>query len=273
MDPITLMMLGLGLGQTVYGFIQNAHGKQLARRTVRDAYQIPDEAFQNLGMWEQLGQEGMPQNELDFIHQNALRGLSASLSTGLQLGADPNSVGDYYQNYLDKLGDIGVRSATMRFSNLNNLANAREELINQRQIQFGYDDAKKRDEAQLATLEQNQGMQNVFGGINTAASGVVQGQNRKLYQDQIENQKIALGLDQNQGIPTQQMPPRTYRSDPIIGNRVPGVGQNIDNTRVIANWLNRNNLSTNSTDSSSYFWRKYGQEGNLFWWTTPGEHK
>lgn len=272
MDPITLMMIGLGLGQTVYGFVQNAKGKQAARRNIRDPYSIPDEAYQNLGMWEQLGQEGMPQNELDFIHQNATRGLSASLSAGLQVGADANSVNDYYQSYLDKLGDIGVRSASMRFSNLNNLANAREQIINQKQIQFGYEDAKKRDEAQLATMEQQQGMQNIFGGINTAATSVVQGQNRQLYKDQIDKQNQALSLDRNEGVTT-GMPQRSYVPSVEMSSNIPAPGRNIDNTQVINNWLNRNNLSTNSSDNSSYFWRKYGQEGNLFWWTTPGEHK
>jgi hypothetical protein len=200
MDPITLLMLGLGLGQTVYGFIQNGKGKQDARRNIRDPYQIPDETYQNVGMMQQLAQEGMPENELNFVHQNALRGLSASLSAGLQVGGDANTVGDYYQNYLDKLTEIGVRSAGMRFSNINNLANAREDLVNQRQIQFGYDDAKKRDEAQLATIEQQQGMANIFGGINTAATSVVQGENRKLYKDQIDKQNYALSPDRNAGV-------------------------------------------------------------------------
>lgn len=276
MDPITLMTLGLGVGQLGYGFFQNQAGKQRAKRVVREGYQIPDEYYQNLGLAEQMAQGGIPQNDLQFMHQNALRQLSSQLSAGLRSGADANTAGDYYGAYLNSLGDIGVRNAQMQFQNVNALANAREALAGQKLTQFGYNDAKLRDQAQLATMEQQQGMQNIFGGLNTAASGMAQGEQRKLYKQAIDNQTKALGLDLNKGIidalgsvPNLQPPaPSTSSSSGVYPGEAQAP-QAASDMQSAASYLKQNSLTSPGTDDSGYLWRKYGGDGKLFEWTSP----
>lgn len=277
LDPITLLSVGAGLAQSAFGFVQKEKGKQRAKMNIREDYKIPNSVYDNLGMWEQMGQRGLPENSLEFINQNAIRGLSQSLSTGLQLGASPNSVNDYYQSYLDKLGEIGVKDAQQRFSNLNNLSNAREALANQQFIKFGFKDSKWKDEAQLSAMEQTQGMQNIFGGADTALSGIVSGKNRQLYQKQIDYNEKVLGINQpvNTGVAETVPTAGNIPIDP--GSFGATSGKFADPYKAngggyISNYLKKNGISNTDNNANEYFWQKYAGE-NPQWWLTPGERK
>jgi hypothetical protein len=113
-------------------------------------------------------------------------------------------------------------------------------------------------------------MSNIFGGINTAATSVVQGENRRLYKEEIDKQNTALGVSQNAGLGTYDIPPRTRVPSVDIP---PNYGTNMSTnpTGYIKNWLQKNNLSNNNMDTSDFFWRKYGSENEIFWKTAPAD--
>jgi hypothetical protein len=184
MDPVTILSVGAGIGKLVYGGLQEIAGNRTAAENQRPFYNIPSEIYKNVGTYEELAQRGLPEDTLNQIHQKAVRSLSQSLSTGLQLGADANTVDDYYQSYLNNATDVATRDAMIRFNNINSLAESRRQLADQEFIQFGYNkDAPYKDKAQLAAQEKTQGINNIFGGIDLAASGIANEESRKLYTD------------------------------------------------------------------------------------------
>ena len=190
-----LGMMGLGVGKAIYGGLQMNRAKKARDQNVRPEYDIPDEFYENESMYEELAQEGLPQDELSRLHQQSMRGLSASLSAGLQMGGSANTVNDYYQSYLDNASDIGLKNSLQRFANINQLANARNAVAEQEFIKFSYnEDAPYKDRAQAATQGQVQGMANLTGGIDTAFSAFAYDKAADTYQDRINTQNKTLGL-------------------------------------------------------------------------------
>jgi hypothetical protein len=195
MDPVTMLTIGMGVAKMGQGIAQNVKANQIQNRNIRPEYEIPEEYYENVAAAEQLAQRGFDEDSLSRQNNMALRGLSATLSAGLQMGMNPNQVGDYYSQYLDQMGDIAVKDIQLKFGNIDRMMQTRDALANQKFIQFGYnEDAPYKDRAQLATTMKQQATQNIMGGIDTAVGGFVAGEQRELYDRQIAVQEKALGL-------------------------------------------------------------------------------
>lgn len=205
-------MLG-GLGKAIYGGIKNASGNRMGKNNDRPDYEIPDEVFENVGMFEEMAQGGLPQDELSRLHQNSLRGLTSSLSAGLQMGADASTVGDYYQRYLDANSDLGVKNSLQRFSNLNTLANARNALIEQKFIEFSYDrDQPYKDKAQAAAMQKKEGVEDIFSGADTMLGAYAYGEASRTYQEEIDANNRALSVNPSAATPPATTPESSGRA-------------------------------------------------------------
>ena len=273
MDPITLLMMTAGLGKSIWGGIQLARGAAMAKRNQRPVYDIPDEYYINVGTYEQMAQEGLPASDLDRIHQESMRGLSASLSTGLQLGASANTTNDYYRSYLDNLGEIGIKNSMARFQNINALAGSREALANQEFVQFGYNkDAPYKDRAQLAATEKSEGIQNVAGGIDMGISAIAGQESRDLYKEQINRNNGAMSNETNSAGPTGGR--TTFINQRVRwGAELPGEFDEFAKgfraesaARAASRELARTGLPS-SPNENNYYWRKLADS----WWLQPGQ--
>lgn len=177
----------MGLGKAAMGAAQYAGSRADKKNNVRPDYEIADEHYENVSMYEQLAQSGYGEDALSRMNNQALRGLSTSLATGLQMGMNTNGVSDYYSNYLAQMGDVATKNIQMQFQHINNLAKAREDLSREKFIEFGYDeDAPYKDRAQAAAAGISQGIGSVIGGLDTAGQGLVAGGQRKLYEKQLD---------------------------------------------------------------------------------------
>lgn len=207
-DPITLLSVGAGLGQLAYGAIQNARAKKQAQMNPRPDYVVPQEYAENLSDAEARAQTGFGDDTLTRMHQNALRGLSASLTAGLQAGAMPNTVNDYYQSYLDNAGEVGMKDSLQRFQNVNSLFAARDQMAQQKFIEFGYNrDAPFKDAAQASSLQGQQSLTTIGQGVSGIINSFANDTARKLYTRQTESNNASLSVpDVEMGRTTDAVP-------------------------------------------------------------------
>lgn len=185
MDPITIAMMALGAGKTVKGIFDTIQGKRLAANTILPEYEIPQGVYDNVGMFKNAAQYGIDSSSMNFATSRAQQGLTSSIGAALQLGASPNVIASFNDDYLNFLGDLAVQDSQARWGKIGALANANEALAEQEFIKFGIEDARAKDRLQAATQKSAEGFQNIMGGLDFAVGAYGQQQTRDLYKDQI----------------------------------------------------------------------------------------
>lgn len=179
--PIILPTI-LGVAQAGVGVAQMIQGAKTAKNNVRPDYVIPEEYQQNLDLATNEASFGLSDAAKQILTQGADRGLGYNVGAALQFGMNPNQIGDFYSRYLDSLSGIALTDQQLRDQKRQELYGIRKDLAGQKITEFLYDkDAPFKDKAQLAATQQQQGLQNLFGGADVVGSSFIQNQYDDVY--------------------------------------------------------------------------------------------
>jgi hypothetical protein len=173
--PLLAAGLGLqgliGIGKAIVGADQISDGKEELSKLVRPEYTIQDEYFQNQSISQNLAQQGLPEEAMQYFTTQADRGFTAGLDVALRGGASPNSIANLYDSYNQANNRIAVEDANMRLSNIRNLMEANRVLAGQKTQKWAIDEYEPyKDAVRGASQTINNGYNNLFGGLNTTVT-------------------------------------------------------------------------------------------------------
>ena len=177
--------LGLAAAQTALGLVQAISGGAKAKRLLkqRRAYQTPEEIFKILQASQSRAAGGYDPGTLSYITGQADRGFSSSLNAATQLGADPNQLSALLDQRIQSTFRIGAENQLRNMENFNKYISSLNLVAeNDAAEQKSQQDLIK-DQLQATSMQQQSGLQNIFGGANTALSTVSSMETANLYRD------------------------------------------------------------------------------------------
>jgi hypothetical protein len=175
-DPLTAIAVGqglLGLGKAIFGGSQAAQAKKRLNSMQRPQMQIPQEAVTALNNAEKnsllttlpgsdLMKQGIDRNTMSNV--NAL----GEVSTGGSLLEGTNRA---YQNSNNALTDLDVAGAKFNAANQQDYRNELDQMSNLKNQQFQVNELDPYNQRRAELNNQRDaGNQNLWGGINSAAS-------------------------------------------------------------------------------------------------------
>lgn len=141
-------------------------GNRRARRNVRPVAQVNENYLKNVALAEQMGRQGLPQQQYNLGLQNINRNQSAALGA-LSRSANPNAgLQGLLRASNDATMGLDVQNANARLNNQRFAFGQRNNLANEQQRVFDWNQkGKYLEEAQAASQQINAGKQNAMGGL------------------------------------------------------------------------------------------------------------
>lgn len=166
-NPIGIgIAAGAGLLKAGLGFLQQAKGKKMLKKTVDPGYVIPGGYGKNLGQAEQMAKSGLSPQEYNLASTNIQRGSQAGLH---QLGKMSNpfaGIAGLVRSQSDSFSRLGAQDAQMRRQNILQAMGARREMAGQQLAQQQYAQNRYFDKVNEAQSRIGAGTQNLFGGLS-----------------------------------------------------------------------------------------------------------
>ena len=168
--PMSSIALGAALLQAGTGAAQAIKGRQIAKRTVRPTYSMPESVRKNLAMDEANANVGMNAASKQIAMQGIDRGTAAVLNAGSSRRAGLAGLAGVVTSNNDAFSNLAAMDEMARLRN-------QEKLRETRNTVAGYEDKawqlNKFDPYQMKVEEsqalKGAGMQNIGGALNTAA--------------------------------------------------------------------------------------------------------
>jgi hypothetical protein len=161
---------GAGLLKAGLGFLQQAKGKKMLKKTVDPGYVIPKGYEQNLGQAEQMAKSGLSPQEYNLASTNIQRGSQAGLR---QLGRMSNpfaGIAGLARSQSDSFSKLDASNASAKRQNILQAMGARREMAGQQLAQQQYSQNRYFDKVNEAQARIGAGTQNMFGGISDIGS-------------------------------------------------------------------------------------------------------
>ena len=180
--PIPLALgisAGSGLLKAGLGFLQQAKGKKMLKKTVDPGYKIPKGFGQNLAQAEQMARTGMPSQQYNQAQQNISRNVGTGVRA-LSRSANPAAgVAGLVRAQNDATLGLDVSNAAAKRQNILQAMGARREMAGQQLAQQQYQQNRYFDEVNEAQARIGAGTQNIFGGISDiGTAGIMSGMNK-----------------------------------------------------------------------------------------------
>lgn len=171
--PVTIGAVTGGI-QSVIGIAQKIKAAKLAKSNIRpdltDSTYLDDSYKLN----EAYAGEGLDENSKQAYIQNNDRNLSSSLDTMLRLGGGPNLVSQLYDTSTNALQGLALADETARVRNRANFVASQKDKSSEQRDEFFLNKYQPwKDQNALINQLSNEGMQNIWKGVNTAGSAVV----------------------------------------------------------------------------------------------------
>jgi hypothetical protein len=171
---------GAGLLKAGLGFLQQAKGKKMLKKTVDPGYVIPKGYEQNLGQAEQMAKSGLSPQEYNLASTNIQRGSQAGLR---QLGRMSNpfaGIAGLARSQSDSFSKLDASNAAAKRQNILQAMGARREMAGQQLAQQQYAQNRYFDEVNEAQSRIGAGTQNMFGGLgDIGTAGIMAGMGGK----------------------------------------------------------------------------------------------
>ncbi len=165
--PIGLAIsAGAGLLKAGAGFLQQAKGKKMLKKTVDPGHVIPGGYGKNLGQAEQMAKGGLSPQEYNLASTNIQRESQARMR---ELGKRSNpfaGIAGLARSQSDSFSRLGAQDAQMRRQNILQAMGARREMADQQLAQQRYAQNRYFDKVNEAQARIGAGTQNMFGGIS-----------------------------------------------------------------------------------------------------------
>lgn len=168
-------LIGGGI-KAVAGLFQKHKANKLLAANPRPTYDIPQEAFQNKGIAEQLSASGLPSTQYAQAQQNIQRQQAGALQAAQTRRGGLGLIGNIQQRTNDATLGLDATNAKMRVQNMQGLMNANTQLAGYKDKAFNINKLQPYQEnTAYARALQSSGNQNIMGGIDTALGGLVGG--------------------------------------------------------------------------------------------------
>jgi hypothetical protein len=170
---------GAGILKTGLGFLQQAKGRKMLKRTVDPGYKIPKGFGQNLAQAEQMARTGMPSQQYNQAQQNISRNVGTGVRA-LSRSANPAAgVAGLVRAQNDATLGLDVSNAAAKRQNILQAMGARREMAGQQLAQQQYQQNRYFDKVNEAQARIGAGTQNIFGGISDiGTAGIMSGINK-----------------------------------------------------------------------------------------------
>lgn len=180
-NPIGLgIAAGAGLLKAGLGFLQQAKGKKMLKKTVDPGYVIPSAYGKNVGQAEQMAKSGLSPQEYNLASTNIQRGSQAGLR---QLGRMSNpfaGIAGLARSQSDSFSKLDASNASARRQNILQAMGARREMAGQQLAQQQYAQNRYFDKVNEAQSRIGAGTQNLMGGISDiGTAGIMSGMGGK----------------------------------------------------------------------------------------------
>jgi hypothetical protein len=190
-NPVGLgIAAGAGLLKAGLGFLQQAKGKKMLKKTVDPGYVIPGAYGKNVGQAEQLAKSGLSPQEYNLASTNIQRGSQAGLR---QLGRMSNpfaAIAGLARSQSDSFSKLDASNASARRQNILQAMGARREMAGQQLAQQQYAQNRYFDKVNEAQARIGAGTQNIFGGLSDiGTAGIMSGMGGK-----VDGENVSGGL-------------------------------------------------------------------------------
>jgi hypothetical protein len=164
---------GAGLLKAGLGFLQQAKGKKMLKKTVDPGYVIPKGYEQNLGQAEQMAKSGLSPQEYNLASTNIQRGSQAGLRQLSRMSNPFAGIAGLARSQSDSFSKLDASNASAKRQNILQAMGARREMAGQQLAQQQYSQNRYFDKVNDANARIGAGTQNMFGGIGDIGSAGV----------------------------------------------------------------------------------------------------
>jgi hypothetical protein len=174
---------GIGLAESVVGLVNKGKLKKEAAQLEanRPKYKIQKEFGQDVSLMESELGKGMSARAERAYNAATDRQLSSSLSAILKGGGNVNSIGDLYAAGETGRQNLAIMQDNLRLNQINNLVAARQRMAQEEQTAWQVNEyAPFKDKATALGMERQEADKQIWAGVNTLGSSVMQfGQDKK----------------------------------------------------------------------------------------------
>lgn len=180
MPPLIIAGLVMAAAQIGTGIAQKAKAAKIAAANKRPDYEIPNPVIENQRLLESLAQQGLTAGAKQAYTTANDRGLTSSIEAILKSGGSPNLVNEAYDTSQQGASRMALAEDEARIRNINMYIQGQNTLADEQSKKWGINKyAPYADKAQVAASLSNQGMDNIWKGINTGFSAAGAGINAK----------------------------------------------------------------------------------------------
>lgn len=185
--PVTASIVagGAGLLQGAIGIGQTSKANRRLNKLFkqRRAFETPAEIFEILQMTQNNAQTGFGAETLDYLTDQADRGLSSSLGAATRIGADPNQLSGILDGYFQDIFKIGSQNELERMKKFDALINATQLVAANSEAEWASQENILKDQMQAASGTLAAGQQNLQSGINLGVNALTTLAAKGLYDD------------------------------------------------------------------------------------------
>jgi hypothetical protein len=167
---------GAGLLKAGLGFLQQAKGKKMLKKTVDPGYKIPKGYGENLAQAEQMAKSGLGAQQYNQAQQNIGRNVATGVRA-LSRSSNPSAgVAGLVRSQNEATMGLDISNASARRQNILQAMGARREMAGQQLAQQQYAQNRYFDKVNEAQARIGAGTQNMFGGLSDiGTAGIMSG--------------------------------------------------------------------------------------------------
>lgn len=179
MDPELL----LALAQGVLGGVQTITGGAKAKRLLaqRKAYVTPEEYNKQLQLTESMAGGGYDPFTLNYLTNQTDRAYNKSVGVAERLGANPNDLAGLFDSKVNDIMKIGAENHALNMNNVGKYLTALDTIGQNKAAEWKSQQDLIKDQQQAASAQQQAGLQNIIGGVDTGIAIDSANKLKKLY--------------------------------------------------------------------------------------------
>jgi hypothetical protein len=167
---------GAGLLKAGLGFLQQAKGKKMLKKTIDPGYKIPKGFGQNLAQSEQMARTGLGSQQYNQAQQNISRNVGTGVRALSRSSNPAAGVAGLVRAQNDATLGLDVSNAAAKRQNILQAMGARREMAGQQLAQQQYSQNRYFDKVNEANARIGAGTQNLMGGISDiGTAGIMSG--------------------------------------------------------------------------------------------------
>lgn len=223
--PLPLIAGGIAAAKTVTGLVNRGRAKKEAERLARSRpqYSIDEGYGQNLDLAESEASTGLSATAENAYNQLADKEFSTSLDAILKSGGTATNVADVYGQGQEGRLRLAQLSDQMRLSKINSLMKAREDMAEQQDKKFEFNEWRPWADASQANAEARRGSdEQIWSGLQSLGSTAMQFADQQSQQKQYNDYLKTIGGNKGSTNTSTYTPP--VRGNIVLPTSSPNTG-------------------------------------------------